>query len=82
VDDRVKAIRDDKKVGRGTCTTIDECYSDEELIAELNEEGVKTPADAVKWAHELEGLRIENALNHRWGEDSDPELERYKNWNS
>ncbi len=80
MDARVEAIRKNERVGRGSCTTIDEATTDDELIAELDEAGVTTPAKAVQWAIETEGLRIENATNFRWGEDTDPELARLKEW--
>ena len=31
----VVAIRRNRYIGNGTCSTIDECYSDEELMTEL-----------------------------------------------
>jgi hypothetical protein len=80
-DPRVDAIRSDAKVGRGTCTSIDEAMTDDELIEALDKAGVKTPAKAVKWAIDDEGLRIENATNFRWGSDDDPELKRLREWN-
>ena len=79
-DPRVEAIRSNERVGRGTCTTIDEAYTDDELVEALNEAEVTTVEKAVAWAIENEGLRIEYALNFRWGEDTDPELRRYKEW--
>jgi hypothetical protein len=66
MDDRVKAIRADEKVGRGTCAMIDECYTDEELIRELDEDGATTPDAAVKWARWAEGLWREQEQNCAW----------------
>lgn len=80
-DERVQAIRKHPKVGEGSCTVIDECYTDAELIEELDEDGITTPEGAVEWALEIEGLKVEQALNARWGEDDDPELERWREWN-
>jgi hypothetical protein len=79
-DPRVEAIRSNERVGRGTCTTIDEAYTDSELIDALDKAEVTTAEKAVVWAIEDEGFRIENALNFRWGEDSDPEILRYNEW--
>jgi hypothetical protein len=79
-DPRVTAIRNDKLIGSGTCSTVDEAYGDAYLIEELDEEKITTPEAAVKWAIELEDLRIYNALNHRWGEDDDHELKRMEEW--
>ena len=33
--DVIDAIRADKKIGRGSCSTIDECYDDNQLQAEI-----------------------------------------------
>ena len=80
MDERIKAIRNDAMVGRGTCSSIDECYDDRELLQQLDDYNIHTPAAAVKWARESEGLHLEDALNYRWGEDDDPELLNYMEW--
>ena len=80
MDDCIKAIRNDALVGRGTCSTIDECYSDSDLHEYLAEDNVSTPRKAVEWARRWEGLRVENALNYRWGADDDPQLLAYNEW--
>ena len=80
MDERVKAIRNDDLVGRGSCSSIDECYSDGELAQQLDDYSIHTPAAAVKWARESEGLWLENALNYRWGADDDPQLLAYNEW--
>jgi hypothetical protein len=72
-DPRVVAIRADKVVGLGSCSSVDECYSDEEVVETLNEMKVTSVADAVKWARRTEGLHLEQACNARWGEDDDAE---------
>lgn len=77
----VDAIRNHPKVGVGSCTSIDECYTDQELIDALAEGEITTVEEAIAWAIETEGIRIENALNYRCGNDDDPELERYREWN-
>lgn len=54
--------------------TVVECYSPNEILDEF------TSLDDVK---EYCGLKVEQALNYRWGEDNDPELkrhERFKEW--
>lgn len=56
IDARVRAIRNDETVGRGTCTSIDECYSDAELAAELDKRDIDTPAAAVRWARRHESI--------------------------
>lgn len=80
-DARVIAIRADKNVGRGSCSSIDECWSDAELIAALDGENITEPAAAVKFAYDMEGLHLEQGLNARWGEDDDPQLIAWKEWN-
>lgn len=80
IDKRIEAIRSNERVGRGTCTTIDECYSDQELIEALDNAEVTTPLDAVQWCLDHEGIHIEAALNCRWGSDDDSELDRLNNW--
>jgi len=80
MDERVKAIRNDALVGRGTCSSIDECYDDSELAQQLDDYSIHTPAAAVKWARESEGLWLEQGLNQRWGEDDDPQLLAYNEW--
>lgn len=50
MDERVKAIRNDAMVGRGSCTSIDEGFYDSELVEALEFAGISTPAAAVSWA--------------------------------
>ena len=78
---RVNAIRNHPKVGRGSCTSIDECFTDQELIDCLDAAGVSNEKDAVKWAVDHEGLQLEKALDQRWGEDDDWQLVAYNEWN-
>jgi hypothetical protein len=72
--DLVAAIRADRLVGTGTCTSIDECWEDSELREALSRDGVTTATGAVEWARKAEGLWLEQACNARWGEDDDPQL--------
>jgi hypothetical protein len=54
--------------------TIVECYTPQEILEEF-----KTLDDAKERC----GMAIEQALNARWGEDTDPEVERarrYDEW--
>ena len=80
MDERIKAIRDDALVGRGTCTTIDETFSDKELAIWLDEASATTPKEAVKWARDFEELKLEQALNYRWGAEDDRQLLQYNEW--
>ena len=78
---RVSAIRNHPKVGRGSCTSIDECFTDQEVIDSLDGENVQTCEGAVKWALESEGLWLEQGLNCRWGDDDDQQLIAWQEWN-
>lgn len=73
---RVKAIRDDEEVGNGTCSYIDECWSDAELITMMDEDNIKTEAEAVDWARDTQSLQMEMERNAGWGApDDDPNPE-------
>jgi len=74
------AIRANKRVGRGSCSSIDECYTDDELAKALVEAGVDTVKGAIRWALDGEALFREQGLNQRWGDDTDPQLASYKAW--
>lgn len=58
-DPRVAAIRADKIVGRGTCTTIDEATTDAELAQDLDDAGIgpKSTVRAIRWARAVERTR-------------------------
>lgn len=80
LDPRVKAVRADRLVGKGSCTTVDEALTDAELLGYLEEDGAETELQAVNWARDYEGLVREQALNSRWGEDDDPQLKEHNEW--
>jgi hypothetical protein len=52
----VEAVRTDDKVGRGSCSAIDECYSDDELAAWLTVRRICTPKKAVAEARADQAL--------------------------
>jgi hypothetical protein len=74
------AIRCDCLVGRGTCTWIDETFSDEDLAKVIADEDITTENAAVTWARDYEQAQLEQALNYRCGEDTDPELKAYNSF--
>ena len=78
---RVTAIRNHPRVGRGTCTSVDECWEDREIIEFLDENNITTEEGAIEWALEQEGQFLEQGLNQRWGEDDDPQLIAWREWN-
>ena len=49
---RVTAIRNHPKVGRGTCTSVDECWDDKDIIEFLDDNNVTTEAGAI-WPRPL-----------------------------
>lgn len=49
--------------------TIVECFSPDEVLNEFK---------SVQEAKEFCQLKVEIALNSRWGEDDDPEMDRYQ----
>lgn len=53
MDERVKAIRADPEVGRGTCSAIDESYDDCDLVEDLDAAGISKPSEAVDWARDM-----------------------------
>ena len=50
----IKAVRSDEKVGVGSCSVIDECYTDAELEAALVREGIKGKIESVRWARRVD----------------------------
>lgn len=77
IDLRIQAIRNNPLIGSGSCSSIDECYTDNELLSELEDDNINTPAEAVKWALRREELFLENGLNESWGEVTDVQLRAY-----
>ena len=78
---RITAIRNHPKVGAGSCTSVDECWDDKDIIEFLDDNGIQTGEGAIEWALEQEGLHLEQGLNQRWGEDDDPQLIAWNEWN-
>jgi len=52
----IKAVRDDEKVGVGSCSVIDECYTDAELEDALKREGIKGKIESVRWARRVDRM--------------------------
>jgi hypothetical protein len=77
MDPRVKMIRENEVIGSGSCSTIDECISDAELVEMMEEHNV-TVDDVIEWAYDYEGLQLEAGLNQRWGEDDDVQLKEHR----
>jgi len=73
----IDAIRNDPKIGRGTCSTVDECMTDEEVLESLKLAGATTPEAAVKamkfhenlWREQAdEAIALGGDDDFRWGE--------------
>jgi hypothetical protein len=60
-DPRVVAIRKDPQVGCGSCSVIDECWTDRELVEHLDHEKINGPRSAVLAAHDLHDIYSDNA---------------------
>ena len=70
----VAAVRADPKVGRGSLSSIEECFEDSELLELFTLEGAETAEAAVKAAYEREGIWREQGLDAvaSSGEEVDP----------
>jgi hypothetical protein len=58
--DIIQAIRSDEIVGRGTCSEVDECHTDDELVEAFGRTRTGrlcSPAQAVKAARAMEKFR-------------------------
>lgn len=62
-DPRVVAIRADKKVGRGSCSSIDEAMEDREVVAALDAAGITSVTGALGWAYAAEAHHIDQWLD-------------------
>jgi hypothetical protein len=77
----VKAIRSNKLIGSGTCSSIDECYEDSELWNDFGPDGGNDTIEAaVMSAIKREGLWIEKHVECRYGDDDDVELKIRDEW--
>lgn len=53
--------------------TIIECFEPKEILAQFK---------TLEQVKDYCGLKVEQATNFRWGEDTDPELERQRNFDN
>tara|TARA_R110000824_G_scaffold103508_1_gene245954 strand:+ start:132 stop:377 length:246 start_codon:yes stop_codon:yes gene_type:complete len=77
---RVRAIREHKRVGRGSCTYVDECWSDKDILAFLDKDGVTTAQGAVDWAIDSEGLIRDQGASCTSGEKDCPLVRAAEEW--
>lgn len=74
----IDIIRSDSRVGRGSCTTIDECYDAADLVKAFGQH--RTKRDLLRAVYAREGLAIDRMLDQRFGDDSDVELKIAAEW--
>lgn len=79
----IDAIRKDPLVGKGSCSTVDECLDDDDVVTRILDDFdlglIEDPTVAVRKARDFEEGQLERALDARWGEDDDPQL-AYREW--
>ena len=66
----IRAVRDDKIIGKGTCSVVDECYEDSELLDAVcfdwdGTERKRTPKQAVTEMRKVHRLQLEREREHR-----------------
>lgn len=77
----IDAIRKHPLIGRGTCTTIDECYDRAELWPAFGiPAGNMTLEAAINAAIESEDLRMDRMMDCRFGDDDDAEIAMKDEW--
>jgi len=59
----LKTVRNNKVIGSGTCSVIDECYTDEEIIEVFNDYGAKKGLSHLFDCH---GVYEDGVLNAAW----------------
>jgi len=79
-DARVIAIRADKLIGNGTYSFVDECLSALNIVEELDATNIKEPVDAIIYFIKAQNCQYERALGTRVGNEDDPELLLYNEW--
>ncbi len=72
----LEAVRNDPLVGRGSCSSIDECMDDSEVLGMLSV--CRTIEEAVDVARNEELRWLERGLDQREGNDDDPQLLQYR----
>lgn len=68
--DLVKAIREHPRLGKGTESIVDQCFTDEEIKEELAREGITSKQKAIEYFGVWEGLDYEE-VNEPTEEEDD-----------
>jgi len=79
-DERVIAIRADNLIGTDSCSFIDECLSDADIVEELDRRNIVSPVDAIKHLIDAQHGQYERGLGTRAGDDDDPILIQFNDW--
>ena len=74
----LEAIRNDKNLGKRTCSWINMAWDDKELIEQFTESGIRTSDEALKWAYDWERLQRDNGTNCSSGEENCPLISQYQ----
>lgn len=77
---RIEAIRNDKRVGRGSCAYIDECWDDKDILKYLDSAGITTERGAIAWAYDTEGLVRDKGADCSSGEEDCPLVRASQEW--
>jgi hypothetical protein len=79
----IEAIRKNKLIGRGSCSSIDECYDDKELWKAFGAPaGNNTLEEAIQAAIDSEDIFVDRMLDCRFGDDDDKELLIKNEWDT
>ena len=70
------AVRNDPLVGRGSCSMIDECMDDSEVLEMVSD--CLSERAAVNIARSRQLRWLESGLDQREGYDDDPQLLAYR----
>ena len=79
-DVRVIAIRADSLIGNDSYSFIDECLSATNIVEELDAANIESPVDAIRHFITAQGYQYERGLDARAGNDNDPELLLFNEW--
>ena len=61
----IRAIRDDARGGVGSCSVIDECWTDAELEKALKHENIRGKIESVRWARRIDRIYREREAEVR-----------------
>lgn len=77
----IEAVRNDPKIGRGSCASIDECWDDEDILKVIQVDQVTTADKLLDILYSLENIfrdRADDALTAGGGKPIWGQVEREK----